>query len=150
MNRKKPIIIPASVIAVVLIILCFWNPFGTKTGKDQNNGNYYELKDELEVGFSTPADACFVRDDDGSIPDEEMDKLIELFGHHKLGIRQGICSAGGWKGKKRWFFTIPGQRLFSQAKWSWSWMTRMMLRNIPTIKGLDLSKRKLAVTGCFL
>ncbi|MBQ9561967.1 MAG: hypothetical protein IJU99_00790 [Lachnospiraceae bacterium] len=101
MNRRKGIIL-ISVLAAVLLFLVVVKPFGARSGKSQNSekGKYYELKDEMKVGFSTPADVCFVRDDDGSVPDEEMDQLIELFGHHKLGIKQGVCSAGDRKGKK--------------------------------------------------
>ena len=100
MKRKKAIILLAVIAAAVLLCIFFRDSFWSK----QENGNaaegFYELKDEMKVGSSIPADAHFVRDDDGSIPDEEMDKLKEIFGHHKLGIKQGICSVGVWTGKK--------------------------------------------------
>ncbi|MBR1758256.1 MAG: hypothetical protein IJ744_05955 [Lachnospiraceae bacterium] len=100
MKQKRVIIILAAIAAVVLLCVIFRDSLWPKSENGNVAEGYYELKDEMKVGSSIPADAHFVRDDDGSIPDEEMDKLKDLFGHHKLGIKQGICSAGGWYGKK--------------------------------------------------
>lgn len=100
MKRKKAIILLAVIAAAVLLCIFLRDAIWPKSENGNAAEGFYELKDEMKVGSSIPADAHFVRDDDGSIPDEEMDKLKEIFGHHKLGIKQGICSVGVWTGKK--------------------------------------------------